>query len=422
MTTKPTPPITVFEHEIVRYDHGQKKITRDQFEALERFHGSGVPYFKLVYKGVQFNEYVGVIQVGDTVIEVLPKADKHDANEKLWRERLIGMLKAVGQFDVKSPGSGHLKIKSNSILDLYFELFVNEVEYLLHTGLVKRYRQREGNVTALKGSLQFGKHLQQNLIHHERFYVRHTHYDVHHQLNAILYKAVKLLSRINRNSDLQSRIGALMLNFPEMQDLKVYESTFEKIIYTRKNQHYQNAISIARMLLLQFHPDLSKGRNDVLALMFDMNVLWEKFVLASLRKYNPDKATIADQTSKYFWKPDKGNRSSIKPDIYITKDTMKIVLDTKWKNLNGRNPSPEDLRQMYVYHEYYGAGKVALVYPGAEDTINGGQYIKYSDGFDKYCSVITIAPAATISEWQQHIARQISKFIKLAKSGVKSDS
>jgi 5-methylcytosine-specific restriction enzyme subunit McrC len=407
--------IVVFEHEILRFDRGENKITKDQFEALERYHGNGVPFYKLVYNGVQFNEHVGVIQVGDTLIEVLPKADKNphsETEDKKWRDLLIGMLRAVGSFDIKSTSSSNLKIKPNTILDLYFELFIKEVEYLLHNGLVKKYRKKEGNVTALKGSLQFSKHIQQNLIHKERFYVRHSTYDVEHTLHFILYKAIKLLKQINTNSALQSRIGVLLLHFPEMPDIKVSDTTFEKLVYNRKNQHYEKAIEIAKLLLLKYHPDISKGRNHVLALMFDMNMLWEQFIYVSLKKNKNDFKKIKAQTSKFFWKPENGRRTAIKPDIYIETDNGNIVLDTKWKNLNGYNPSPDDLRQMYVYHEYFDAKKVALVYPGNSENSKAGTYLK-KDGEhdDKICSVVLINVENDIKKWQKKIGEVIKQFV-----------
>lgn len=409
--------IVVFEHEILRFDRGEKKITKDQFEALERYYCNGVPFYKLVYNGVQFNEHVGVLQVGNTLIEVLPKADRNphsDEEDKKWRDLLISMLQVVGSFNIKSTSSSNLKIKPNTVLDLYFEMYVKEIEYLLHTGLIKKYRKKEGNVTALKGSLQFSKHIQYNLTHQERFYVRHTTYDVEHTLHFILYKALKLLKQINTNSSLNGRIGALLLNFPEMPDIKVSEATFEKILYNRKNQHYQKAIEIAKLLLLQYHPDVSKGRNHVLALMFDMNLLWEQFIYVSLKKKRTDFTKVKAQTSKHFWKPENGRRTSMKPDIYIeTKNEKKIVLDTKWKNLNGYNPSPDDLRQMYVYHEYFVAQKVALVYPGDSSKGRKGNYfdIEENQVGSKQCSIITIKVENDIKEWQTKITEQIKEFI-----------
>jgi 5-methylcytosine-specific restriction enzyme subunit McrC len=412
--------ITVFEHETLRHDKGEKRITVDQLKALQNYHGDGVPFYSLCYNGVKFNEYVGAIQVGATLIEVLPKADKESASkmeENKWRDILIDMLRAIGSFDIKTPSHSNLKIKPNTILDLYFEMYIKEVEYLLHNGLVKKYRKTDGNVTSLKGNIKFAKHIQQNLTHQERFYVRHTTYDVEHKLHFILFKTLRLLKQINTNAGLHSRIGNLLLNFPEMPDIKVTESTFDQLVLNRKTQTYEKAIEIARLILLQYHPDLSKGRNHVLALMFDMNKLWEQFVYVSLRKNKEQSITITAQTTKYFWKPNNGYRSAIRPDIVIHKDNnCCVVLDTKWKNLNGYNPSPDDLRQMYVYHEYFNAKRVALVYPGTDSFEIGGYYLEKTSG-DKTnmeCSVMTISlpkkedgQSSIVKTWQLKIKEDV---------------
>jgi 5-methylcytosine-specific restriction enzyme subunit McrC len=409
--------ITVFEHEILRHDKGEKRITIDQLKALQNYYGEGIPFYNLCYNGVQFNEFVGAIQVGKTLIEVLPKADKKpntESEQNKWRDILIDMLRAVGSFDIKTPSHSNLKIKPNTILDLYFELFIKEVEYLLHSGLVKQYRKKEGNVAALKGTIQFAQHLQQNLTHQERFYVRHTTYDVEHKLHFILFKTLRLLRQINTNASLNSRIGNLLLNFPEMPDLRVTVNTFDNLVFNRKTQPYSKAVEISRLILLQYHPDLSSGRNHVLALMFDMNKLWEQFVFVSLRKNKKSDITITAQTSKYFWQPKNGNRSSIRPDIVINKDEENcMVLDTKWKNLNGYNPSPDDLRQMYVYHEYYKARKVALVYPGSELRKTMGSYLDPFTGkeIEKECSIFSFPVQSEIKIWQESIRKEVEKWM-----------
>jgi 5-methylcytosine-specific restriction enzyme subunit McrC len=408
--------ITVFEHESIRFDKGDKKITELEYKALEKYYGEGIPFFKLIYNGVQFNEYVGVIQVGETVIEVLPKADKNPqttSDEVRWRNILIDMLQTVRSFEVKSTSNSDLKTKPNSILELYFEIFIQEVEYLLHHGLIKKYHKKDGNVKALKGSLQFGKHIQHNLVHQERFYVSYTTYDAHHLLHCILFKTIRLLHKINTNSNLHGRIASLLLNFPEMPEIRISEATFNKIDFNRKTESYRKAIGIAKLLLLQYHPDLSKGKNDVLALMFDMNLLWEQFIYYSLAKHKNDYSVTA-QTSKYFWTPEAGYRSRIKPDIWIQKGDRNFILDTKWKNLNRCNPSPDDLRQMYVYHEYYKAQKVALVYPGQKEfSKNSGLFLdpETEKETEKQCSVIYIPVHTNIKEWQAEISNYFEEWI-----------
>ena len=410
--------ITVFEHETLRSDRGEKRLSQKQLGVLQTFYGEdGVPYYSLVHHGVKFNEYVGVIQIGKTIIEVLPKADK-SGDENTWRNVLISMLRAVGVIDIHAPSSSDLQLRANSVLDLYFELFVKELEYLLHRGLVKKYRKTEGNLYILKGTIHFAKHINQNIVHQERFYVKHYTYDKQHDIHAILYKTLKLLKNIHTHTELNSRIGTLLLDFPELYDVKVTKTLFERISLDRKTEPYRKALEISRLLLLNYHPDVRKGDDNVLALMFDMNALWEQFVYVSIRKFKDKETTIAAQSIKNFWKPNTGHRSRIRPDIVLNKGTEKcVVLDTKWKNLNGHNPVHEDLRQMFVYMKYFGAKKVALVYPGIDCSYRTGKYYEYdtynpNELSENECGVISIGVDVNVKRWQMMISDSINKLLE----------
>ena len=404
--------LRVFEHQKIRLNN-HPKLTETVLEQFQEFYGTeGVPYFKLIHKGVQFTEYVGVIQVGDLTVEVLPKPDK-DSNLNTWHEVLIQMLNTVGFVKVHAPSSSSLQLQSNSILDLYFELFVAEVEYLIHRGLIKKYRRIEKNSTALKGPIQFSKHIQQNVVHQERFYIRETVYDQNHKIHKILFKTISVLKRINTNSHLLSRLGALELNFPEVDNISISNELFNFSL-NRKTQIYEHALAISKLILLNYHPDVRRGQNNVLALMFDMNLLWERFVYKSLQKHLEKNYTLQSQNTKNFWKPNFGSRSQMRPDIVINKGEENcVVLDTKWKNLGSSNPNPDDLRQLYVYNEYYNARKVALIYPSSTTTTKAGFYYEKSvnEIGQKECAVISIKSNQNINQWQYEIAQQLKNWI-----------
>lgn len=409
--------ICVFEHQTVllnkKFEDGVV-FDQSKLDAFVRYFGKGVPYYSLIRNGIQFNEYVGAIQVGNTLISVLPKADKRkkedEAEKKKWNQVLIDMLRAVHGFTVKAPSSSQLKIRNNSVLDLFFELFITETEYLLHRGLVKKYRKTEGNLNALKGSLQFNKQVSKNIVHKERFFTKHSIYDKEHLLHIILYKTLIVLKRINTSSALIGKINALLLNFPEMPDQKITESDFDKLVLNRKTISYKKAIEIARLILLHYHPDLSKGRDDVLALMFDMNVLWEQFVLVSLKKSK--EFNVRGQASKYFWKPKDGNRRSIKPDITVSTKGNNYVLDTKWKLVDSK-PSIEDIRQMYAYHHYFEAKKVALLYPGDSDYVTGKfvEVKKQKQLSAMECELLFTKNKGLVIDWQKQIREEIKIWI-----------
>ena len=361
--------IQVFEYDILVVDQLYNEVifTKDYFNAFNSYYGiKGVPYFSLFRNGVRFNQFVGVIQINGLTIEVLPQAERESSSSQIstLHNFLINMLKRVRLFTTSSTGISSLKLKANSILDLYFELFVQEVEQLFHKGLVKKYHKTEQNIPTLKGKLLFAKHIQKNLVHQERFYSEFITYDRDHPLNRVLYKTLLLLRQLNTHSDLTGRINSLLLDFPELPDISVSENFFDRIVYNRKTENYRTSIEIAKLLLLNYHPDIQSGRNSVLALMFDMNRLWEKYIYVMLRKVSSDFGSdVFSQRKMEFW-----NGQYIKPDIVIQKDDVNYILDTKWKLVNNSRPDDADLKQMYVYNIYWNSEKAILLYPTNNDS------------------------------------------------------
>jgi len=391
--------IQVFEHKSLVV--GEKEFKQQHFDKLAKFHGNkDFPYYSLAKSNgkdaIRFRQYVGVISVGDLQIEVLPKVDNDGKDENTWQKHLMQMLAAVFNLKIKSPSDANLQIRSSRILDIFLEKFLKEVEELIHRGLVKCYHKIDENSSALKGRIVFQKQLTQNVVHKERFYVEHTTYDQNHICNRIIYKALKVIPDITSSNQISGLAKTVMFNFPEVNDIAVDNALFNKIEFSRKTEDYKLAISIARLILLNYSPILdSSSKDNVLALMFDMNDLWEKFVFAYLKRHLSG-YTIKAQSTKYFWRKDGSNSGKeIKPDIICTNDDETIILDTKWKCPKTETPDDADLKQIFVYNYYYKKeSKItsALVYPekGCSPRVFKGNYLM-SDGktiCDECCNMI----------------------------------
>lgn len=390
--------IQVFEHQTLKVGDRPNDVQFEvkHFEALQRLAGTkGSLFFSLVHNGVKFNKYVGVISVGSLVIEVLPKADKESNDVNLWQSVLIQMLRESGYLKVSSLSEANLKVKANHILDLYIELFLVEIEFLIHQGLAKNYRSISKNANALKGPISFAKHLQQNIVHQERFYIRSQVYDTQNVIHQIFWQALELLPLITHSTLLNDRIKRVQLAFPEMPWIRISESLFNRVKLSRKTQRYSSALQIAKLLLLNYYPDLSKGSNSVLAILFDMNVLWENFIFKRLTRV-AGLETVQKQVKKSFWQS-----KSIKPDIVIRKKSGEIlVLDTKWKVIEDRTPSDDDLKQIFVYNHYFQSKRGILLYPSVfEEGLFPGHY----HTLDSSCEVAFVK----IFDEQEKLSSQI---------------
>lgn len=362
--------LQVFEHGTLQV--AGSALSQAEFDALVKFnqrHGSS--YFTVGFKSLKFSSYVGVIQVGTLTIEILPKADQGSGgNTVKWRNALIDMLREGGYLKLSSVSRADLHLRRVSLFDLYMEAFLEEVRVLLHQGLVKKYRQTEGNVSALKGRLQFSHHLNKNLIHRERFYTVHSCFDRNNLFNGILKCGLQIVARVAHSPHLQRDAKGIIECFEDVPDRRVMPDTFSQLGYDRNTERYRYAITLARLIILNYQPDVRAGREDVLAILFDMNELFETYVFRQIRRAmkrcERSDIEVSGQCSKRFWRSAQGNRG-LRPDILIKwgegDHSSSTILDTKWKIPKARQPEDADLKQMYAYNHQFGSKYSYLLYP-----------------------------------------------------------
>lgn len=355
--------IQVFEHNILYFDevYSGVKFEKHHYIALSKLNVlHNDKYFEIRHNGIKFKQFVGVIQVDGLTIEILPKIDNNDADENVWQKVLIEMLRVTRKLKVQKVGEANVNKQSIHLLDIYFECFLNEVQLLIHQGLIKQYYKETDNLKVLKGKLEFAGHISKNLVHKDRFYTTHQVYDKDHLIHQIIYKALYIVEKCSKSSYLYSKCKTVQLDFLEVKTIPITEATFSKIPKSRKTAPYETVLMISKFIILNFAPNISSGSENMLALLFDMNSLWEEYILARL-KQSEKEVKIYGQQSITFWK-----NISIRPDIVIESGINKFIIDTKWKNINGGKPSTDDLRQMYVYNDYWKSDKAMLLYPSNE--------------------------------------------------------
>jgi len=363
------PTIRVFEHTYLIVDNINFNIA--QFNSLviynEKF---GNKYFAVGYNRIYFTNYVGVIQTGNLIIEILPKADNlevaNDETKNKWHNALIHMLYIAGYLPIDSISFADLRLQNITLIELYYQIFIDEVKKISQEGLIKKFRKKTDNLQYLKGRLVFNKHISENYLHKELFYTEHQVYDNNNIYNRILKKALLVLKNTFKNNKLFTEICNLNILFENADDFKVTDKVFNSIKFNRSTQRYKKAITLAKMILQNYSPDIKSGQNNVTGILFDMNILFERVsykLLKRSEKHFKDKDLhLTCQKSKRFW-----NYQFIRPDIIgeykINYKKKYFIIDTKWKMPKNYLPSGDDLKQIFTYNIQFSANKGILLYP-----------------------------------------------------------
>lgn len=363
--------LEVFEHDRLQVASSGYGIRPHEFDALVRFNDRhGGQYFEVGHRHIKTRNFVGYVEVGELSIEILPKADRGTSSTtRVWRDGLLEMLRVALGLRLDQLPVASQQLTRSRLLDLTAQAYLAELEPLLHEGLAKGYRTTEANGAVFRGRLKVGDHLRENVARADRFFVEYQTFDHDIAVNRLLAAALHSLSWCALSSSVAAGVDGCLARFPEVQVAGVASSLFDRLRLTRATQRYTAALIYARMILAHQGPQLRAGRERVFALLFDMNLLWERYVSVLLRRVASPGIKVNTQERHVFWSPQDRGVRRVRPDIVVRADTPDgagktlLVIDTKWKVPSKGLPSDDDLKQMFVYNELLGGARSMLLYP-----------------------------------------------------------
>lgn len=367
--------ITEFER-IYQHDIGKK-----DFGDIENFilknSDENAPFLRIASgvggKFIQARNYVGVLQTkSGLTIEILPKiADKNDAERS--KAVFIKMLRTLKNFPFKSSNLASLKTQNLPLLEIFISMFLCELEALVKKGIKSDYVALEENLNFLKGKLNINEQIKRNSIHKERFYVGYSEFLSDIKINRIIKTTLKFLYKKSNSSINQQKIRELLFTFDEVSECEDYKNFFAKLVINRQVRHYEQTLLWCKIFLLNNSFTPHKGDDLALALLFDMNALFESYVGNFIKKSFP--GTILQHSEKHLVEDPKSFK--LRPDIFL-KD--KFIADTKWKIISSKDDiSQADLYQLYAYGKKHECDKLHLIYPKIDDIRQKTMKFRYDD-------------------------------------------
>ena len=319
------------------------------------------------HKGVKVikpQNYVGVINIDNKVqIEILPKIDIGDDNE--LRKLFLKMLSSLKEFKGKSFKNAQLNDSKLPIYEVFIQMYLNEVQELLKKGLKSDYLTIEGNLTFFKGKFLINQHLKHNIIRNDRFYMAYDEFHINRPENRLIKTALLKLNKISSNGKNQLLAKRLLAEFEMVNQSTNIDKDFSLVKKDRNAQAYQSLMIWSQVFLKNKSFSTFKGTENVNALLFPMEKIFEAYVAKQLKIKFPEWNVETQKDDKYLF--DNPKTFGLNPDIYMSKGGSAIVLDTKWKKLIENSKkygiSESDMHQMYAYAYKYDVENVILIYP-----------------------------------------------------------
>ena len=242
-------------------------------------------------------------------------------------------------------------------------------------GLLHGYRVEEEALHTVRGRIMVAEQIRRRFDMPLPVEVRYDEYTEDILANRLIKAAARLL-RGMRLSTPQAREGLRHIDatLENVTPVRYPPHDVPKVEFTRLNDHYKEAVAIARLVLRHWFHEAQRADSEdktvrAPGFLMDMNVVFQQFVTRKLREVLGVGAQLhSDKTMPPVYLA-KGNKVPLKPDLSLWEGkTCIFVGDVKYKDLESRYENRSwdipsaDLYQALAYATALGLPGALLVY------------------------------------------------------------
>lgn len=365
-------------------------------------------------KGLRARGVVGVIATPNCQLEILPKIEgggETNVTNATLRARLIHMLAVTYDLPIEDGAMTQLGWQRDTVLELLIRLFCTKLTDAVRQGMPRHYLEHEDDLPALRGCLDVTRQFSTLAISPQKLACRFDALSPDIALNQVIRAAVGKLSRLAAAPDNQGVLRELSFVYSDVADVPPNALPWDRIVLNRTNRRWQDLLSLARLFLSDRHQQTSAGTIDGHALLFEMNVLFEKYVERILSRALVGTGFRVSSQGGHrdcLYEGDMG-RFRTRPDLVIRQgEQIALIIDTKWKRMTPRIEDPKqgvsqaDVYQLMAYGRLYDCPNVMLLYPHHADLPNDPIHQTYSIAIKDSVEKLIVATLSLVGSRRDH--------------------
>ncbi len=302
-------------------------------------------YFKEDWGKIKTRQYCGILNFEDEDYYILPRiANKDSKNIDIF----IYMLMYAYDIKLSNKQIASCQNENHTILEVFVQMFAQNILNEVKKGLYKEYITKQENLTILKGKYLINENLKYNFTKN-KIYCEYDEFSANNTLNQFFLYAIKELQKYVKDKKLLKQCELI---FDEVDSIKI-DINRVNIYFNRLNQRFKISFEIALLLLQKTIPLFLKGEKSF-AFLFDMNILFEKFIAKIINEIEKD--VSIPKVYKEF------GALKLKPDIIVK--SKNLIIDCKYKKIDMKKIDRNDKYQMYAYgNNFEDIKSTMLLYP-----------------------------------------------------------